>query len=134
MTERQRGEVLIVVRDEALRGALLELLSTEGWDALAVPSVDDARARLARVRPAVLMLDVGPSESETLRLLDELSDREEAPPTLVVSEGDAAASIALAYGVGHLEKPFGWFAFESALQDAREARRRPSQRHRLPPV
>ncbi|MEO7092720.1 MAG: hypothetical protein ABI175_05685 [Polyangiales bacterium] len=123
-----------MVRDQELRAALLELLATQGWHALAVPSVDDARARLAHVRPAVLMVDVGSAEADTLGLLAELSDRDEAPPTLVVSEGDAAASIALAYGVGHLGKPFGRYAFEAALDDAREAKRRPSQRHRLPPV
>jgi DNA-binding NtrC family response regulator len=134
MSGHERGEVLIVVRDQDLRTALLDLLSTEGWDALAVPSIEDARTRLAHARPSVLMLDVGLTEGETLRLLDDLSDREEAPPTLLVSDGDTAASIALAYGVGHLKKPFGWYAFEAALEDAREAKRRPSQRHRLPPV
>ena len=123
-------EVLIVARDEALRAALLDLLKTEGWSVLAVTSADDARVRIARVAPTVLMVDVGLVEDEALRLLDALADREDAPPTLLVSDGDAAANLALTYGVGHLEKPFGWFAFQAALEDARAAGRRPSQRFR----
>jgi DNA-binding NtrC family response regulator len=123
-----RGEVLLVVGDDALRAQLAELLQEGGHTVLAVSSLSEARHRLSRATPATLLIDA-PNEALELRmLLDELADRDEAPPTVLCTDIEELDEVANDYDIERLEKPFGRYGFLAALARAREHRRRPSQR------
>lgn len=126
----ESSEILLVIPDAALRTVLVDVLASDGYDAVAVGNEADASDHLAHVQPALLVLDGSPSFHRVRPLLERLAHAKDAPPTLLLSDVHDLSAVAEAYGVAHLRKPFGHYALLRGIEHARVERRRPSVRLR----
>ena len=128
MSTEVRRTVLVVEDDDVIRDALRGLLSEE-HDVVCVGSLGAARRLLAEVHVDALVLDLVLNEDHGEALLHELASRHgEVPAVVVVSASKMAPTIARAYGVPALGKPFDADQLLKTLADAISDERRPRQR------
>lgn len=71
-----KGRVLVIEDDPAVRGWLGVQLRRAGYQIFAASTVEEGRTRLLSVRPDVLILDLGLPDGSGLQLLDELRQGE----------------------------------------------------------
>jgi DNA-binding NtrC family response regulator len=128
MAEDVRRTVLVVEDDDVIRDALRGLLS-ENHDVVCVGTLGAARRILGEVRFDALVLDLVLNEDHGEALLHELAARHgTTPAVVVVSASKMAPTIARAYGVPMLTKPFDADQLLATLDAAIAEDRRPRQR------
>jgi DNA-binding NtrC family response regulator len=82
----QRPMKILVIDDEAVvLESCRKILSSEGFEVVLVPTVDDALAVLDQARFALLLIDIKMPERDGLSLMDVLKGRGEQIPILVMS-------------------------------------------------
>src|SRR5215813_6741781 len=109
----QPGHILLVEDDRDCREVLQELLEQEGYSVVSTASAEEARAALADLRPAMVLLDLRLSEEDgrsVLRHLRGLPTLAETPVYIISGASEVAA---LSTGTG-LERIDGFF--EKPLQ------------------
>src|SRR5262249_20555807 len=109
----QPGHILLVEDDRDCREVLQELLEQEGYSVVSTASAEEARAALADLRPAMVLLDLRLSEDDgrsVLRHLRGLPALAETPVYIISGASEVAA---LSTGTG-LERIAGFF--EKPLQ------------------
>jgi len=109
----QPGHILLVEDDRDCREVLQELLEQEGYSVVSAASAEEARAALADLRPAMVLLDLRLSEEDgrsVLRHLRGLPTLAETPVYIISGASEVAA---LSTGTG-LERIDGFF--EKPLQ------------------
>lgn len=126
MSRDNRREALVVEDDPTMRETLKDVLHEEGYAATGVGTVDDARRHLTTgARPHVVLLDLELDGAPGDVLLDELSRRSTAPPTVVVSGDVEARDIARRFGVACVTKPSGITRLTDEIERSVESHRRP---------
>jgi DNA-binding NtrC family response regulator len=116
---------LVVEDDPAIRGALLGTLEDSGFHAIGVGTLAEARVRLSRSIPELLVLDLTLPDGFGADLLDELAERGNPPATLLVSAFGLAPIIAKRFDVELLRKPLDLDAFAEAAERVHDAHRGP---------
>jgi DNA-binding NtrC family response regulator len=123
-----RRTVLVVEDDDVIRDALKGLLSEDN-DVVCVSALATARRLLGEVQFDALVLDLVLNEEHGEQLLHELASRSgPTPAVVVVSASKMAPTIARAYAVPVLTKPFDADQLLRTLADAIAEERRPHQR------
>ncbi len=115
-------EILLVIADDELRGALADLLRVDGFATRHARAVDDVPARLSP-RPVAMIVDASLGRSDEAGvhgLLDRLARARHGVPTVLVSAKPGLAAKARAYGFGCVEIPFGRYALKSEIARVRK--------------
>jgi two-component system response regulator MprA len=112
--------ILVIDDDPAVREALVQALTVEGWPVVAIPDGWEAVDWMVANRPSMVLLDWrlpdfdGDLVADTLR-----STYGDAVPLLLVTGQDAVAEHARAVGAfGYLRKPFDLEALYAAINKA----------------
>jgi len=127
MGSEPRRTVLVVEDDDVIRDALRGLLSEE-HDVVCVGTLGAARRLLTEVQFDAMVLDLVLNEEHGEQLLHELAGRNgPAPAVVVVSASKMAPTIARAYGIPTLAKPFDADQLLKTLAGAIAEERRPRQ-------
>lgn len=104
------GSVLIVSDDDASRQLLAQALAPAGFQCVSVDSGNDALAWLAHSTPAVMLLDLPPSELDGANLLPRIRSVQrlrEVPIILTVAEpGEGVDRVITAGADDYIVKPF----------------------------
>lgn len=121
-----RYRILIIDDDREMRDALTHLLGKAGWQADTLPGAAEAEARIAALRPDVVLSDVRMPGESGLDLLQRLGSSDGAPPVVLLSaHGDIPMAVAAmrdgAYSF--LEKPFDPRRLMTVLRHAAEQNR-----------
>ena len=103
--EKEHSSVLVVEDDSSLREVLCELLRDAGYSTKGAGSLGEAREVLAHEKPSMLMLDLELPDGSGTELLDELSTRVSAPPTMLLTGEIDGRSTARRWGVPIVTKP-----------------------------
>jgi DNA-binding NtrC family response regulator len=128
MSTEARRTVLVVEDDDVIRDALRGLLS-EDHDVVCVETLGAARRLLGEVAFDALVLDLVLNEEHGEALLHELAARHgPTPAVVVVSASKMAPTIARAYAVPVLSKPFDADQLLKTIAGAIDEERRPHQR------
>lgn len=117
--------VLVVEDDGVIRETLCEILQEEGFAAHGVGTLDEARASVSSLDPAVMILDLMLHELTSEPLLVELAKATKAPATILMSAASDAPRIADAYRIPLLRKPFDLDHALALVQRARREGLRP---------
>jgi DNA-binding response OmpR family regulator len=126
---RRVASVALIVEDDlSLRGSLMALFEEEGYEAIGVSRLDEARASLASRKPGVLVLDLTLEGEFGGDLLAELAEAEAAPATVIVSAFRLAKLVADRYGVPLVGKPFDLSTLVTQVRDAERDELRPRRR------
>ena len=118
--QRPRSAV-VLVDDEALCSAIVELLKSLSWEVYEVESFRDARLTIASFLPGVFIVDPGLH----VDLLDKFIRRlgtdgtEVVPGVVVLSDLASAATIADEHDVVFVQEPFDLDDFGQAVEHAR---------------
>ncbi len=116
----QRPRIAVVlVDDEALASALVELLRDLSWETYEVESFRDARVTIESVRAGVFVVDPGLHVDLLERFVAKLASTEGGPGVVVLSDLLSAASIADQHGVVFVQEPFDLDDFAAAVERAR---------------
>ena len=101
--------VLLVDDDATLRRTLGLALRSQGWETVAVPDAATALAAVARVRPDVLLLDLGLPDLDGMDVLRAVRSWTQLPVIVLSARQDQADKVrALDAGADdYLGKPFG---------------------------
>jgi two-component system KDP operon response regulator KdpE len=101
--------VLLVDDDPTLRRTLGLALRSQGWEAVAVPDGATALAAVARVRPDLLLLDLGLPDLDGMNVLRAVRSWTQLPVIVLSARQDQADKVeALDAGADdYLGKPFG---------------------------
>ena len=105
-----RSRVLVVEDDPAIRTALQEKLTLEGYEVTAVADGERAQDRLAEGNLDLLVLDLMLPGLDGISLLHWLRRRDRALPVLILSARDREADKVAGLKIGaddYLTKPFG---------------------------
>src|SRR5713101_4679223 len=128
-TPSAADRVLIVEDEENARRGYEALLRKWGCEVLGVPNAEEALARFAEFRPAVLIADVELPGMDGLTLLGHLKDELQSVPAIIItgkgSEERAVAAIeagAFWYIEKPLKAPVLRALLDRALEKARDAR------------
>ncbi len=117
--------VLVIDDDPGVREYLEALVSRQGYEALAVPSGEEALRTLDRTRPDLVTLDVVLEGMDGLETLRQLKKRLPDVPVVMLSGHGQARTIVEAMRLGasdFLRKPFEVEELELAFQKALENR------------
>lgn len=126
MPDPDLPHVLITEDDADLRATLLEVLGCEGYVAVAVDSIELARAQLGRFPFSVLLLDSGLVGSSGLDWLLGFAEGHDAPRTIILSGSHEAARLGERFNVKVLAKPFDIEALLEEIQRVTQSNARPS--------
>jgi two-component system KDP operon response regulator KdpE len=101
--------VLLVDDDPILRRTLSLALRSQGWESVAVPDGASAMAAVARVRPDLLLLDLGLPDLDGMEVLRAVRSWTQLPVIVLSARQDQADKVqALDAGADdYLGKPFG---------------------------
>jgi DNA-binding NtrC family response regulator len=120
--------VLVVEDDVTINETLCAILEVEGYRATCVTNLAQARRALAAATPSVILLDLMLNDDESGEtLLEELADREGAPPVVIFSASPYAQSLAARFLVDLVAKPFDIDDLLEALARAIADRRVPTR-------
>ena len=108
--------ILLVDDDDDLRPIMRDVLEEAGYRALEARDVAAAREALVNERVDAVLLDWNLEGETSQPLLDELTTRDGAPPTLLFSATTVAPTIAQMYEVPLIAKPFELDALETTLR------------------
>ena len=115
--QRPRSAV-VLIDDEGLACAIIELLKDLGWETWEVESFRDARDAIAQYRPGVFVVDPGLHVDLLEKFVSRL-DRESSPGVVVMSDLLSAASIADEHDVLFVQEPFDLDDLAKAVESAR---------------
>lgn len=106
--DKRAVRVLVVDDDEAIRHAITEALTAEGYTVHSVAGGAEAIAIAQREQPGLILLDVNMPRVDGWEVLDELrATAGPQTPVVVMTAGYEAQDRALASGAqGYLAKPF----------------------------
>ncbi len=124
--KRLSMSALIVEDDPEVAREMADILRDEGFKPMIASNGADARAALASGPLAIMILDLSLPDGFGTNLLAELRDREDAPPTLIVSGFALAGLVAAQYGLEVLTKPFVVDHFVRAVHRTVSMDRKPS--------
>lgn len=124
---RSVAPILVVEDDPVMSKTVCDALIDEGYVVVSVETIAAARAALDRSKPSVMVLDLTLPDSFGGDLLADLAEREDAPPTVILSVFHLASMIADRFDVELVRKPFELQTFLDAVRRAQEDRRRPSR-------
>jgi DNA-binding response OmpR family regulator len=127
MTDGGAIHVLVTEDDADLRGALVELLDSEGIASTCVSTIDETRRALALTPQAVLLLDLN-FRGTQLTAIDWLSDfdaQKDAPRTLLLSASAQGRAVAERFGVTFIAKPFDFDELLAHLHRVNASSERP---------
>src|SRR4051794_41595784 len=101
--------VLIVDDDPALRRTLALALRSQGWEVVAAPDAAAALAAAARIRPDVVLLDLGLPDLDGMAVLRAVRAWASIPVLVVAAPADQADKVAAldARADDYLANPFG---------------------------
>ena len=106
--------ILLSEDDADIRHALSALLQDDGYEVIAVASIEAARDELLRDPSAVLLLDSQHStQSGGFDWLADFSREGDAPRTVIVSGASEAEDVGRRFGIRAFRKPFD---FEKLLE------------------
>jgi DNA-binding response OmpR family regulator len=118
--------VLVVEDDVTINETVCAILEVEGYRALCVTNLTQARRALLDETPSAVLLDLMLNDEESGEtLLDELAGRPGAPPVVVFSASPHAELVAKTFAVDLVAKPFD-------VDDLLEALARGIAAHRVP--
>lgn len=100
------GRVLLVEDDETLREVICSVLTEEGYDAVCVGSVSEAREFLAKERPACVLLDFHLPDGTAEDVISAMISATDCPPMCLVSASPVAPPVAERYRIPLVPKPF----------------------------
>lgn len=124
---RLRSAAVVVEDDPILCASISGALDDIGFATVQCASLRDARTAIKDVSPTVIILDLSLDSEFGGELLEELAQRDEAPPLVVCSSFPLAPLVAARYGVACIRKPFELEALLAAVRDAIAHRRRPAR-------
>ncbi len=116
---------LVVEDDPVLRGAICGALEDAGYQALGCADLACARAMIARVQPAVVVLDLSLDGEFGGDLLAELAAHDDVPAVVVCSAFGLASMVAARFSAPCLQKPFDIDKLIAAVEHAVSERVRP---------
>jgi two-component system OmpR family response regulator len=109
-SDRMIGSTVLIVEDDPeLRGLLMRGLREDGFDVEAVSTGADALARVERVRPDVLVIDIGLPDTDGRDLCQALRARGIQTPVLFLTARDALVDRVAGFDAGgddYVAKPF----------------------------
>jgi len=105
---RPTGSILVVDREPTIADLLVEILTDAGYIAYTVPNCAGAEVAIARHRPALILLDVGPNSKRDVELIEPVRAADPAIiPIVVMTTAPYDAAPLLGMGaVACLAKPF----------------------------
>ena len=113
---------ILVIDDEAVvLESCRKILSSEGFEVVLVPTVDDVLAALEQDEFALLLIDIKMPERNGFYLIDVLKERGEVIPMVVMSGYHTAETVEEARmrgAVAFIPKPFTPDELLSAVQGA----------------
>jgi DNA-binding response OmpR family regulator len=109
---------LLVEDDPDVRAAVTEILEFEGYEVIAVITVNDALAKLAQGGVDVVVLDLGLPNRGGDELLTEMVRQRVEVPVVIASASPSAPSLASKYGLTCVRKPFDMELLVSAVSVA----------------
>ncbi|GAC1585457.1 MAG: hypothetical protein NVS3B20_14990 [Polyangiales bacterium] len=115
----------MVEDDPDISQSLCAILLHEGYDILAVATLDDARAALDAKPVALMLLDLMLSAERGQVLLEELADRATSPPVVLLSGSLDAIGLAGRFGIRSVGKPFDVDSLVTVISMARYEQSRP---------
>ena len=119
-------QVIVTEDDPDLRGALLELLESEGIASACVTTIDEARRALQRMPDAVLLLDLNlRAERSGLDWLTDFAREQQPPRTLLLSASPRGRVIAERFGLTFVAKPFDFDHLVREIRRVRDSLDRP---------
>ncbi len=124
---RQVAPVLVVEDDATLSRTVADALIDEGYVVVTAGTLSGARTALERAQPSALILDLTLPDSFGADLLAELAERDDAPPTVILSLFHLAPMIADRYDLELVRKPFEIDALVTAVKRSVERHRRPKR-------
>ena len=121
-SNHRRSKLAVVIEDDLAVSELLELLlRDEGYRVLVVPSLEDARRVVRRVRPSLITLDLCPYDARGLRVLEELTraeGRHSVPILLISAEARSLPKSVQSKVFRTIDKPFDIDEVIAAAEDA----------------
>ena len=105
---RPTGSILVVDRESTIADLLVEILTDAGYIAYTVPNCAGAEVAIARHRPALILLDVGPNSKRDVELIEPVRAADPAIiPIVVMTTAPRDAAPLLGMGAAEcLTKPF----------------------------
>lgn len=115
-----------MVEDDAdLRAEIAEALTESGWLVVACGTADCGRVAMGIGTLGVMVLDLTLPDQFGGELLEELTQREDAPPTVIASGFSLAGLVGEKYGLEVVTKPFNLDQLLAAVDRAVQTGRRP---------
>jgi DNA-binding NtrC family response regulator len=119
---------VVVEDDRVLRGAICGALEDAGFHPVECADLGTARSAIARLQPAVVVLDLTLGSEFGGELLEELSLQDDAPAVVICSAFGLATLLAAQYSVVCVQKPFELESLLEAVERAVEEKRSPNRR------
>jgi len=116
---------LVVEDDAGMATAIADALEDRGWQVATVDTLVRARAHIAEHHPSLLVLDLTLRDEFGATLLDELSHRDDAPATVIVSGFGLAPLVASRFDLEVVSKPFAVDALIAAVERADREGKKP---------
>ena len=116
--QRPRSAVVLVA-DEALASAIVEVLRDLGWETWEVETFRAARETITHVNAGVFVVDPGLHVDLLEKFIQRLGDRESAPGVVVLSDLVSAATIASEHDVVFVKEPLDLDDLAHAIEGAR---------------
>lgn len=102
-----KPSILITEDDAAVREALTEVLTSEGYTVVVVSNIEAARDEIRRQPFTVLLLDAQHGDDgKGLDWLHDFVSHEGAPRIVIVSGANSARALGARFGVTVIGKPF----------------------------
>jgi len=115
----------VLVEDQALRTAVVELLADLAWRVRTVTSFLEARDAIDDEHPGVLLLDPGLHVDVLEKFVRALDDRPSVPGVVILSDLQYAANVASEHQVVFVREPFDLDELEQAVERARYSDAKP---------
>jgi FixJ family two-component response regulator len=116
--QRPRSAVVLVA-DEALASAIIDLMKELGWETWEVETFRDARLLIEQHAPGVFVVDPGLHVDLLDKFIRKLGERESTPGVVVLSDLISAATIADEHDVTFVKEPFELDDLTRAVEAAR---------------
>jgi NtrC-family two-component system response regulator AlgB len=120
---------VVVEDDVVLRGAIRGALEDAGFHPVECADLSTARSAIARLQPAVVVLDLALGPEFGGELLEELSRIDDAPAVVICSAFGLAKLLAARYAIACVTKPFEIDELLREVERAVEEKLVPQRRH-----
>jgi DNA-binding NtrC family response regulator len=116
-------QLLLIEDDMVLQLAITAMLRREGYTILTARSVAEARVRLLREHPIVVLLDLGLPDGSGFDVLQQINQSSDSPLVIVATASDTVATAVEALRLGafdYLTKPINTDLLRNAVRRAAE--------------